>query len=46
MKKILIIEDEKNMIEGLRFNLEARDYHVIAAFDGEDRIKKGHRGTT
>jgi len=40
MKKILIIEDEKNMIEGLRFNLEARDYKVIAAFDGETGLKK------
>ena len=40
MKKILIIEDEKNMVEGLRFNLEARDYHVIAAFDGESGLKK------
>jgi len=40
MKKILIIEDEKNMIEGLRFNLEARDYHVIAAFDGETGLRK------
>jgi DNA-binding response OmpR family regulator len=34
MKKILIIEDEQNMVTGLRFNLEARDYIVIAAYDG------------
>ncbi len=40
MKKILIIEDEENMIEGLRFNLEARDYLVIAALDGETGLKK------
>jgi DNA-binding response OmpR family regulator len=40
MKKILIIEDEKNMIEGLKFNLEARDYTVIAAFDGETGLMK------
>jgi two-component system alkaline phosphatase synthesis response regulator PhoP len=40
MKKILIIEDEKNMIEGLRFNLEARDYNVIVAFDGETGLRK------
>jgi len=39
MKKILIIEDEENMIEGLRFNLEARDYIVIAALDGETGLK-------
>ena len=40
MKKILIIEDEKNMVEGLRFNLEARDYNVIAAFDGESGCRE------
>ena len=35
MKKILIIEDEKDMVTGLKFNLEARDYNVIVAYDGE-----------
>jgi DNA-binding response OmpR family regulator len=35
MKKILIIEDERDMVTGLKFNLEARDYVVIAAYDGE-----------
>jgi len=40
MKKILIIEDEENMVEGLRFNLEARDYQVIVALDGETGLKK------
>ncbi len=38
-KKILIIEDEKNMVEGLKFNLEARDYLVISALDGETGLK-------
>ena len=40
MKKILIIEDEEAMVEGLRFNLEARDYLVIAALDGEAGLIK------
>ena len=40
MKKILIIEDEVNMIEGLRFNLEARDFVVIDALDGETGLKR------
>ena len=35
MKKILIIEDEKDMVMGLKFNLEARDYDIIVAYDGE-----------
>ena len=38
--KILIIEDEESMVEGLRFNLEARDYLVIAALDGEAGLIK------
>ena len=37
--RILIIEDERNMVTGLQFNLEARGYKVSAAYDGED----GHR---
>lgn len=39
MSKILIIEDEKDMVTGLQFNLEARDYSVIAAYDGESGCK-------
>ena len=40
MKKILIVEDEKDMVTGLKFNLEARDYTVIAAYDGEEGYRK------
>ena len=40
MKKILIIEDEHDMVTGLKFNLEARDYSVIAAYDGETGYRK------
>lgn len=40
MKKILIVEDEKDMVLGLTFNLEARDYIVIAAYDGESGYRK------
>lgn len=40
MKKILIVEDEKDMVTGLKFNLEARDYTVIVAYDGETGYKK------
>lgn len=35
METILIIEDEKDMVTGLKFNLEARGYRVLAAYDGE-----------
>jgi DNA-binding response OmpR family regulator len=40
MKKILIIEDEKDMVTGLKFNLEARDYNVITSYDGETGCQK------
>lgn len=40
MKKILIVEDERDMVAGLTFNLEARDYAVIAAYDGETGYQK------
>lgn len=43
MKKILIIEDEKDMVTGLKFNLEARDYSVIVAYDGETGYQKAIR---
>ena len=40
MKKILIVEDEKDMVTGLKFNLEARDYTVITAYDGDTGYQK------
>jgi two-component system alkaline phosphatase synthesis response regulator PhoP len=39
MEKILIIEDEKDIVDGLRFNLEARGYTVIAANDGDEGLR-------
>jgi DNA-binding response OmpR family regulator len=40
MKKILVIEDEHDMVEGLKFNLEARNYNVITSYDGETGCRK------
>jgi DNA-binding response OmpR family regulator len=40
MKTILIIEDEHDMVEGLKFNLEARNYIVITSYDGETGCRK------
>jgi two-component system alkaline phosphatase synthesis response regulator PhoP len=39
-EKILIIEDEHDMVEGLKFNLEARNYIVITSYDGETGCRK------
>ncbi len=38
--KILIVEDEKHLAEGLRFNLEAEGYEAEVAPDGETALEK------
>ena len=40
MKKILIIEDQQNIIELIRFNLQQQGYEVDYALDGEAGIEK------
>ncbi|MFN0277078.1 MAG: response regulator transcription factor [Pyrinomonadaceae bacterium] len=42
--KILIVEDEEHLADGLRFNLEAEGFEVEIAPDGDDALKK-LRGT-
>jgi CheY-like chemotaxis protein len=39
-KKILIIDDEKEIVELLRIELEHENYQVITAHDGEEGLKK------
>lgn len=36
--KILIVEDEKHLADGLRFNLEAEGYEAVNAGDGESAL--------
>jgi DNA-binding response OmpR family regulator len=36
--KILIVEDEKHLADGLRFNLEAEGYEAVNAADGESAL--------
>jgi DNA-binding response OmpR family regulator len=43
MAKILIVEDQKDMVTGLVFNLEARGYEVRAAYDGEAGLEAAER---
>ena len=38
MPKILVVEDEKHIADGLKFNLEAEAYDVVVADDGEDGL--------
>lgn len=39
MSKVLIVEDEKHLADGLRFNLEAEGYEVETAADGETALE-------
>ena len=39
-KKILIVEDEKNIVDILCFNLQRAGYDTIEALDGEDGLAK------
>ena len=38
MTRILVIEDEPQMLLGLRDNLELEGYEVVTASDGEDGL--------
>ena len=38
--KILIVEDEKHLADGLKFNLEAEGYEAVIAADGESALDK------
>ncbi len=39
MSTVLIVEDEKHLADGLRFNLEAEGYEVETAADGETGLR-------
>lgn len=39
-KTVLIVEDEKNIVDILRFNLERRGYRVLEAYDGEEGLRR------
>ena len=39
MKKILIVDDEADIVEILQFVLEAEGFECITAFDGEEGLK-------
>ncbi len=39
MKKILIVDDEQDIVESLKFVLENNDYTCYCAYDGEDGLR-------
>ena len=40
MKKILIVDDEVNMVNGLKDNLEFEGYEVDTAMEGNSGLQK------
>jgi two-component system, OmpR family, alkaline phosphatase synthesis response regulator PhoP len=40
MSRILVVEDEAHLAEGLRFNLEAEGYSVVVTGKGEDALER------
>jgi DNA-binding response OmpR family regulator len=43
MNRVLVVEDEQHLADGLRFNLEAEGYRVEIAETGEDALERLHR---
>lgn len=39
MKKILIVDDEQDIVESLKFVLEAADFSCYCAYNGEDGLR-------
>ena len=43
MSRILVVEDEAHIAEGLRFNLEAEGHSVAVVDNGEDALRRLHK---
>lgn len=39
-KRILLVDDEKDLVETLTYRLEANNYEVIPAYDGQEGLNK------
>lgn len=40
--KILVVDDEKLLVKGIKYNLEQDGYEVAVAFDGEEAVRLAH----
>ncbi len=43
--KILIVDDEKLLVKGMKFNFEQEGYEVVTAYDGEEALKAARDNT-
>ena len=42
--KILVVDDEKVLVKGIKFNLEHEGYQVQDAYDGEEAVELAREG--
>ena len=42
--RILVVDDEKALVKGIKFNLELDGFEVITAYDGEEAVEKVKEG--
>jgi two-component system, OmpR family, alkaline phosphatase synthesis response regulator PhoP len=42
-KKILIVDDEMDLVETVRFPLEVEGYHVLVSYNGEDALNQARK---
>ena len=42
-KKILLVDDEQELVEMIKMRLEANGYDVFAAYDGQDALEKASK---
>ncbi len=40
--KILVVDDEKLLVKGIKYNLEQEGYQVVTGFDGEEALHLAH----
>ena len=45
MAKILVVDDERVLVKGIKFNLENEGYQVEVGFDGEEAVEKTREGS-
>lgn len=42
--KILVVDDEKVLVKGIKFNLESEGYRVEVGYDGQEAVELAHGG--
>ena len=45
MAKILVVDDERILVKGIKFNLENEGYQVQVGYDGEDAVELARHGS-